>query len=193
MSSRGAYKQPQLATLKKAVADLVEVCGGLEACETIIKDRTQRKKISTTQIARYYDRDQPETQMPVDIVRALEAFCGKNIVSGFIAMDTGAIVVPVLHEFSQQDCLSHLSCVLRENGTLSSETCKALADGKLTADERLRLRDEAMKTMSALAGLLGDLGSASQVSQAILDAVDSRSRIQARGVLAAFDKPRGAP
>lgn len=154
--SLGAYKRPAAGTLKEAVAALVKACGGLEKVSSIIEDRLQRK-LSTTQIARYYDKDQPQAAMPVDIVRLLEGVCGQNIVSGFIALDTGAVVVPVPHDHSRQDCLQHLSGVLRESGTLSSNACAALADGTLAPGERAKLRAEAMKAMSALAALVGDL------------------------------------
>jgi hypothetical protein len=154
--SRGPYKRPEAASLKEAVADLVKACGGLEKVSAIIEDRLQRK-LSTTQIARYYDKELPQTAMPVDIVRLLEGACGQNIVTGFIAMDTGAVIVPVQRDHSRQECLQHLSSVLRETGSLSSEACANLADGQLSPAEQAQLRVSAMKTISALAGLLGDL------------------------------------
>jgi hypothetical protein len=145
-----AYKPREPGSLKQAQADLVEDCGGLDRAAGLTRVRR-------TQMGRYTDPADPETNMPADVVQALELHCGNPHVSRFLLLAAGYIAVPVPKKESHPELMRHLSGVLRKTGNLSGHACDAMADGKLSIKECALLRGEAMKTITALSALLGGI------------------------------------
>lgn len=150
MTGSGGYKPREPGSLKEAEASLVKACGGLEAAAHL-------SRVKKSQLARYTDPGEADYHMPADVIRALELHCGVPHVTRFLAIEAGAVLIPLPRDGSRKACMKHLAGIGRDSGKLYGAACDALADGTLSGADRARVRSEAMKTMSALAALIADM------------------------------------
>lgn len=146
----GAYKPREPGSLKEAETALVGACGG-------IKRAAQLSRVEKSQMARYTDPACDDTHMPADVVRALELHCGAPHVSRFLVMAAGYVALKVPQKEDRKALMRHLGAIGRKNGQLYGDACEALADGRLSPRERAKVRGEALKTITALSALVGDL------------------------------------
>lgn len=155
MKTPGTYLERQPGTLKDAEAALVTACGGMEKASSLTRVRP-------SQMQRYTAPGEPDCHMPVDVVLALELHCGVPHVTRFLAFEAQSIVVSVA-KGDHASFNTHLSAIGRESGKMYAEACAALADGTMTPKEASRVETEALKTVTALSGLIGDLRAARTV------------------------------
>lgn len=151
MTVRQPYKERQPGSIKEAVATLVVACGGQAEASNLCR-------VSRAHIARYTD-DSTEhefTHMPVDIVALLEAHCGDPIVTRYLAMRAGALLVQ-LHGPHDEPYSKLLAAIGRETGRFYAEACEALGSGAMTAKHAGRVMRDALKLAGAIAALIADL------------------------------------
>lgn len=148
MSRAGGYKPREPASLKEAQAALVAACGGLDAAAGL-------SRVRRSQMARYTDPADDDTNMPADVVAALQLHCGQPIVSRFLDLAVGFVAVPVPKAESHDSLMKYLATIGKEQGELFKHACEALADGSLTRSEKAKVRGETMKAITALTAFLG--------------------------------------
>lgn len=149
MSGPRFQKEREPASLKEAIAELINRCGGIEGA-------AKKTRVSRSQIARYSDPAHDDVHMPVDVVRALELACGEPIVTRYLASELGALLIPLHPKPDAPHYSEHLAQLGREGGKLYGEAAEMLGRGKTPKKAALVLR-EAMKTATALAELISDL------------------------------------
>lgn len=151
MTARGGYKLREPGSLKDAVTQLVQSCGGQKRASELCR-------VSLAQINRYTDDSEEHrfVHMPVDIVALLEAQCGDAIVTRYLALAANGLFVP-LPKGGDAPYAKLLATIGREQGRLFCEACTALGDGKMSSKEAGRVTREAMRLAAALAALMGDL------------------------------------
>jgi hypothetical protein len=151
MTRVGAYAPREPGSLKDAEAALVKACGGLDRASALTR-------VKPTQMHRYTAPGEPDCHMPADVIAALELHCGAPIVTRFLALGTGSILVTVPGDRATgKSYLRTLAKIGRKTGVLSGDACDALADGTLTGHERAAVRADAIETIAALSALLGEL------------------------------------
>jgi hypothetical protein len=138
-------------TLKDAASALVKACGGLEKASALTR-------VKPSQMQRYTAPGEPDCHMPVDVVVALELNCAQPLVTQFLALQAGGVLLRVPRGArSRRDYMRHLGAIGAKTGALYSHACEAIADGVLSLRERARVRGEALKTVTALVALIDDL------------------------------------
>jgi hypothetical protein len=120
-----------LLRLYAAQRDLIDEYGG---CKRVV----DKLSISRSQVGRWYggvDRD----TMPLPMVMTMEGECGRSpvtdVMNEFLGRDVGAPETAV-------SCLSALNAELVEiTGKMMVETVRAKADGVVTPNEAIQLRE----------------------------------------------------
>ena len=134
-------------TLKQAYRDLITGCGGFEAAALKVR-------VSVSQLNRYTDPtiDREDVHMPSDIVAALEAHCGRPIVSGWLAQAVGFRLVAV--EPSEPSGLHDLvTASIDATSTLTKTSLASLAAGAVTPTQAGKIRHEAKLAIDALSAI----------------------------------------
>jgi hypothetical protein len=157
MSGPRFQKSRDPASLKEAVARLVNLTGGIEAAAKI-------SRVSKSQIARYTDPAHDDCHMPVDIVRALEINGGDPVVTRYLASEAHALVVPLHPEKDHEPYASRLARIGREQGKFFGDACELIAKGR-TPKNAAHVLKEAMYLAAALAAFIGDLRAITRESE----------------------------
>ncbi len=79
MSRIDSYITRPNGTLKKAHAEPINACGGLEAAAEMCR-------VSVRSLSNYCNPEQAKAHMPVEVVQALEWVSRKNPVSSYLAV-----------------------------------------------------------------------------------------------------------
>jgi hypothetical protein len=149
MSSPRFQLPRQAASLKAAAAALVNACGGIEPAAKLTR-------VSASQLQRYTADSEPDYQMPVDVVRALELHCGDPIVTRFLAFENSQLLVP-FEPGKSAGLMAHLGAIGRDTGKMYAEACQGLADGTLTAREAEKVMREGYSLVTTVSALVADL------------------------------------
>lgn len=139
-----AYKPRDLGTLKGAVTQLIEYCGGLDRAALM-------SRVSASSLARYSDPAEATSHIAADVALALEIAAGAPIVSRFMAAEqgfalvpSGAEVMPVERRFA--DAAASIAGMM-------SHYAAALADGQISEDERQQLLGDVAKIETQMTNL----------------------------------------
>lgn len=148
MNAPGRIKGRTPASLKDAYSQLVDTCGGDVRAANI----AQRSK---SQIQRYTDEAEPDIQMPASVVIALETACSEPIVTRFMALATGHVL---LNTSAKDDgpLAQDLAAVGREMARLFEEVGAAMADGVIEPGEAAQIEARAMDGVNALVSVIAE-------------------------------------
>lgn len=142
-----------MRALKTAFRALVQRVGGLDAAATVTRVRP-------SQIAAYYDPNQPQQLMPADIVADLERVAGEPLVTAQLARLAGHMLVPMMAGLGSE--ARAIAAVFQETGELGARWASAMEDGHLDDAEVGRVQTEladlhraAGAAMALLAGRKG--------------------------------------
>lgn len=142
--ARRAYAMRERGTLKEWVTALIGAVGGLARAAALT-----RVSPSTLQKYSSPNEEHEDRQMPVDVVRALEAAIGRPVVTRFLAAELGYTIERIGGD--AVDCLGEASArAIHEAADVSATTVKAMADGVIEpheADEIVREVDEAIEAL----------------------------------------------
>lgn len=128
---KSPYKPRRPGTLKAAVADLIECCGGLQRAAEVAR-------VSRSQLFRYSNdsEDDANTHMPADIVAALERYCGHPVVTEWLAAEASCTLLAIQVSPSDADTIpKDVAGVASSTSRLCAEFAAAYADGKIDAAE----------------------------------------------------------
>lgn len=148
MNSPKPYIPREPASLKEAVTDLVTACGGQDRAAALTR-------VSPSQIQRYTAPDQHDYQMPADVVQALEMACGKPLVTRFLAMATGNVLIST----GPGDGLplsADMGAFGRDAASMFEEFSRAMADGKIEAREAADIERRAFAVIDAAASVIAE-------------------------------------
>lgn len=138
-------KQTLPATLKAATAQLVDHAGGTQVSAIVGK----------SMLGNYADPQKPNYFIRGDVIAELEAKARRPIVTEWLAMQQGCLLVP-LHDDDALPLPLALARVTNETGKLLSAGSVALRDTRCSETEIARIEEEALKVASACASLLAD-------------------------------------
>jgi hypothetical protein len=145
-----ATHRPAISSREHArlAGDLIEACGGL-------LESSRACRVSEGVLSTYQNPNRPECNMPADVMADLEKHAGRAIYSSFIRRNLGQQVEP--------GCLRDLGCLLTEEGAdFQSYIRRALADGRLSANEIDEARRELAQAESVLIRCRASLDAAEQ-------------------------------
>ncbi len=142
------YKPRPAGTLKKAMADLIEACGGLVRVADLLD-------VSTSQAQRYADG----TEMKPSQIRILERESGQPIVTAFMAAEARHALVPLVFE-AGSPLASDMARYGEQSSQLFARYCAAMADGRLSSQEAAELKEGILRVFGALGAMLPDLDAA---------------------------------
>jgi hypothetical protein len=149
--TRTPYKPREQGSLKEATAQLITACGGQKKAAELVR-------VKPTQLGKYSDSDPrfDDCFMPVDIVTALEAACGEPIVTRYLALARGALVID-LPKAGDGPYSEKLARMAKEGGQTFAAGARAISDGKITLREARAAKSEALELASAVCGFISDL------------------------------------
>lgn len=148
MNTPGRIKGRTPASLKDAYSQLVDACGGDVRAGLLAQK-------SKSQIQRYTDEGDPEYQMPASVVIALEAACEEPIVTRFMALATGHVLVSTAPA-DNSPLSADMAAVGRELAKLFEECGTAMADGKVDVKEAAEIEARAMGGINALVSVIAE-------------------------------------
>ncbi len=149
MKARRLYKPRPAGTLKAAMAELVEACGGtLRAADLL--------GVSQSQIQRCTDAVEAKAELKLSWVRALERDCRRPIVTSFLALEAGHAIIPI-DIGSNAPLAADMARFGEHAAELFGRYATALADGALSATEAGQIKNDVLHVMGALAAMLPDL------------------------------------
>jgi len=139
---KSPYKPRRPGTLKAAVADLIECCGGLQRA-------SEFARVSRSQLFRYSNdsEDDATTHMPADIVAVLERSCGHPVVTEWLAAEASCTLLTIqVGPVDDQAIPKDVAGIAASTSTLCSEFATAFMDGKIDATEagKMLLAGDAM-------------------------------------------------
>ena len=145
-------------SLKNATVALVTACGGTQAAADFVEALGLRKSLSQTQVQRYGSiRDQDaDCYMPVDIVAALEAHCGQPIISRYLALQQGQVLVAG-RPGEGEAITSHIATLSEKFGQVMKVTGAALADGRVDPSETAPVIAALQEELNALSKFYADV------------------------------------
>lgn len=141
--SAGLLTEEDLRALKTAFRRLIAVVGGLVAASACVR-------VSTSQLARYYDLNDLGTFPPLDVVTQLERIAGEPIVSVEQARLTGHRLVPE-QAADSATLAAEVAAFARAAGEVPAALCDALADGRMSQAEASTIGGVAARLSAKLA------------------------------------------
>lgn len=114
-------------SLKSVLAEMVAQLGGLDRAGELIGR-------SRTQVARFTDPAEPEAFPTVDQVRTWEAALGKPLVTAFLALEAGALLL-MMALGEDGEAAVDLAVIGQETAELFRVYGEALRDGAITRGE----------------------------------------------------------
>lgn len=137
-----ASKPREAGSLKLAVLELVNACGGPKVVASLLGCSAQH-------VARMTDDAHPKTEMSLSRVLVLQSVCGQRIVTEYLAAEQGCIVEQ-MHLGAHQSLPIVLGRVTSEMGELLSAAAKDVQGGTLTATNAATVLDETDDVVSAV-------------------------------------------
>lgn len=146
------YKPRTPGSLKAAVSELIEACGGLAKVAKVVR-------VGATQLQRYSDSEEPVCHMPVDVVRALEGLCGQPIVTEYLAVESGyCLFRPPTANDAGQTLSVDFARTAQKSGKLFEDYANAMGnDGVIDAGEAAELIADTDHLLSVLLHLRAQL------------------------------------
>lgn len=138
--------------IKTAFRVLTNACGGVDGSDGYT--RVHRSVLND------YGNINRQIFPPADVIADLEFATGLPVVTRFLARLTGGVLVPVAPLVGQAIFTVRLCDIGKRMASLFTDAAAALADGKITAQEREQLIgdcDEAMSALAAARGLLAQM------------------------------------
>ncbi|MBU8547263.1 MULTISPECIES: hypothetical protein [Roseomonadaceae] len=135
--------EEDLRALKTAFRRLIGAVGGLVAASACVR-------VSTSQLARYYDLNDLGTFPPIDVVTQLERIAGEPIVAVEQARLTGHRLVPERAR-DGATLAAEVAAFARAAGEVPAALCEALADGEMSQAEADAIGAVAMRLAAKLA------------------------------------------
>jgi hypothetical protein len=153
MTRIGGYAHREPGSLKEAQQALVEAVGGLDRAVDVLGGR-----IGRSQLGRYTSDTEEHhlTNMPIDIVAALEAKCGDLIVTRWLAAHGRALLLQ-LPEGAPAPFVRELCTIGKETGAFFGAANEALADGSMTAKEAGKVKRACIRIAAGLGAMLSRL------------------------------------
>lgn len=137
------YKPREAGSLKQAVAQLVEACGGQKVVAGFLSCSAQH-------VVRMTDDDHPKTEMRLGQVLLLQGQCGQRIVTEYLAAEQGCIVEQLDLGSRHHSLPIILGRVTSEMGELLSAAAKDVQGGTLTATNAATVLDETDDVVAAV-------------------------------------------
>ncbi|WP_299393229.1 phage regulatory CII family protein [Pelagibius sp.] len=144
--AKSRYKDRNPASLKAAVSDLIESCGGGPRAADVAR-------VGKASLFRYTDEseDNANYHMPADVIRALETHCGQPIVTRFLAAEAGAVLLTLPREGGLDgDWSVRLAALAKDSSDIFAKFGEILADGMITPREAGEVIQEVDKAMAHL-------------------------------------------
>lgn len=117
-----------LFRVKAAQRDLIERCGGIERAVDITG-------FSKSQVGRWNNPNDPDL-MPVGAIRAMEADCGKALVTSVMAEANGRrLTDPEVERRADVSIMLAHAELMRQSAELSHTMAQAIADGHVSPSE----------------------------------------------------------
>lgn len=141
--------ETRVLALKAAYRDLIRACGGQERCALLLG-------ISQSRISEAASINHLDKSPRLDHVAMLEADCGSPVVTKFLA---DALQHRVVRVEPGQHLEPHdqLARIISGSAEVSSGLALALADGKVSPSEALRLKHQALVALDNLQAYLAEL------------------------------------
>lgn len=132
--AKSPYKQRRPGTLKAAVTDLIEQCGGFQRAAVIAR-------VSRSQLFRYGNdsEDDANTHMPADIVAALERYCAHAVVTEWLAAEANCTLLPVAVDTDSETIPQNVGQIAQHASRLFAEFATAFGDGRIDGSEAGRM------------------------------------------------------
>lgn len=145
-------------SLKNATVKLVTACGGTQASADHIEALGLRKGMSQSQMHRYGSINPADVDcyMPADIVAALEAHCKQAIVSRYLSLQAGYVLIAG-NPGTGEAITSHLAAMSEKFGDVIKLTGWALVDGKVDPDEAAPVIAALQEELNTLSRFYSDL------------------------------------
>ncbi|MEP3275829.1 MAG: hypothetical protein ABJN26_19355 [Stappiaceae bacterium] len=128
------YKKRKLGTIKEAQSELVQMCGGPAAAADLCR-------VTSTTLFNYTDESSTNTDknMPVDIVKDLEAHSEYPVLTEFLADQCGYVMYKV--DFIDTNSQLHIDIIEtgEEISKLFRDWAKFIADGVIDKSEARKL------------------------------------------------------
>lgn len=148
MNSPGTYIERPKATLKEAYALLVKACGGFVRAAAA-------SRVEKSQMERYTLEAYPDCHMPADVVMSLEMHCREPIITRFLALATGHVLLPTTAK-DDAPLAQDLAFVGHEMARLFEKVAAAMADGKIQTAEAAQIEAVAMDGINALVSVVAE-------------------------------------
>ncbi|MBP2301272.1 phage regulatory CII family protein [Azospirillum picis] len=131
---KSPYMQRRPGTLKAAVADLIERCGGFARSAELAR-------VSRSQLFRYSNdsEDDASTHMPADIVAALERYCSTPVVTEWLAAEATCTLLRVEIDASEETIPQNVAEIAQHASKLFAEFAAAFTDGLIDGPEAARM------------------------------------------------------
>lgn len=134
-----AHHTPEKLALKRAAGEVVRGVGGIEAAA--LHCRVGKSALSD------YARPENDSFMPVDVLADLEPLAREragwpHLTRELAAQQGFALVELPSAPASDGDHLRQLACLMREGGDVAGALHRAMADGRLCAQDRAECRRE---------------------------------------------------
>lgn len=128
--AKSPYKLRRPGSLKAAVAELIEQCGGLQRAAEIAR-------VSRSQLFRYSNdsEDDANTHMPADIVAALERYSGHPAVTEWLAAEAACTLLVIAVDPAKESIPQDVAEIAQHASQLFAEFATAFTDGSIDAAE----------------------------------------------------------
>ncbi|ALG75081.1 hypothetical protein VY88_26495 [Azospirillum thiophilum] len=128
--AKSPYKHRRPGSLKAAVADLIEHCGGLQRAAEVAR-------VSRSQLFRYSNDSEEDANchMPADIAAALERYSGQPAVTEWLAVEAGCTLLAVTVEPAAEAIPKNVAEIAQHASKLFAEFAAAYSDGAIDAGE----------------------------------------------------------
>lgn len=132
--AKSPYKPRRPGSLKAAVAELIERCGGVVRASELAR-------VSRSQLFRYSNDsdDDANTHMPADIVAALERSCGHAFVTEWLAVEAGCTLLPIEIDPSDEAIPQDVGLVAQHTSGLFREFAVAFSDSRIDSIEAAKM------------------------------------------------------
>lgn len=147
MNSR-PYRNEDYLALKAATRRATKEAGKLS-------DLAERTRIDASRISKCGNPNEHEF-LPIDVAMDLDALAGDDRILRAWAELRGFNLIKDENNVHVEDMARHIGAVGKESGELISEMCEAVADGKVTPVEALRIEEAAEDVRDNITRLQGD-------------------------------------
>jgi hypothetical protein len=135
VNSSRPYRNEDYLALKAATRRATKEAGTLA-------DVAERTRLDASRISKCGNPNESEF-LPIDVAMDLDALAGDDRILRAWAEMRGYDLLKAERNVAVEDMARHIGAVGKESGELISEMCEAVADGKVTPAEALRIEEAA--------------------------------------------------